>query len=381
MISSNIEIDNFKKLFLEKTPLIDVRAPVEFQQGHLPGAVNLPILNDEERALIGTLYKQKGQAAAVAKGFELISGSVKEARLEAWKSFIAQNPETVLYCFRGGKRSQITQQWLREAGIYRPLIVGGYKRVRQFFLDELERISTESEFLIVSGPTGSGKTEFIKKAQSFYPAIDLEGLAHHRGSAFGGMETAQPSQINFENHLALQFLRRERFYSPALKTLLEDESRLIGRVSIPDNVFGTLRSSAVIWLEEPLEVRVANIFKDYILETAVGMAVAAVPRCAEESDILRGEALKVFAKYKKSLLAIQRKLGGLRTQEVMADLEKAEADFLSAQVLESNKVWIEKLLSYYYDPLYLGSLERRQVNVAFKGSTVEAMAYLENLKS
>lgn len=381
MSNANIEFENLKKLFLDETPLIDVRAPVEFQQGHLPGAVNLPILNDEERALIGTIYKQQGQAVAVAKGFELVSGAIKAERLNKWISFIEDHPEAVLYCFRGGKRSQITQQWLREAGVDRALIVGGYKRVRQFLMDEVSRFARGAPFLVLSGPTGSGKTAFIKSIQDKYPTLDLEGLAKHRGSAFGSLDVPQPSQVNFENQLAVSLLRTEQHYPRGPGILVEDESRLIGRVSVPELFFEGLRSSEVLWLDEPMEVRIENIFKDYILDSALGLAYRGSSRCGEESDILRGEALQVFAKYKKSLLAIQRKLGGLRTQEVMADIEKAEMNFLNHEEIHSNKVWIEKLLKYYYDPLYLGSLDRRQVRVAFKGPTSAALGYLKSLKS
>lgn len=377
----NIDLEHFKKIFLEDTPLIDVRAPVEFLQGSLPGAVNLPILNDEERALIGTIYKQQGQEAAILHGHELVSGKIKEERLEKWRAFILAHPRTVLYCFRGGKRSHITQQWLNEAGIERPLIIGGYKRVRQYLMEGIEQFSQGQELLVLSGPTGSGKTQLIKAVQSSYPTIDLEGLAKHRGSAFGSTDTPQPSQIDFENQLAVQLMKLESAVQKGHKILVEDESRLIGRAHLPTVFFECLRRSQVIWLEEPLEVRVENIFKDYIIDSAVGLAVTSAFKCEEEANILRSEALRVFAKYKKSLLAIQRKLGGLRTQEVMVDLEKAEADFLSKNEIKSNQVWIEKLLKYYYDPLYLGSLERRQVNVFFKGSSLEAQAYLKNLKS
>lgn len=378
-MANNVELENLKKLFISDTPFIDVRAPVEFKQGSLPGAVNFPILNDEERALVGTTYKQKGQEEAVRLGYQLISGEVKTARLEAWKSFIAAHPNTVLYCFRGGKRSQITQQWLNEAGVQRPLIVGGYKRARQFLMEQIDAFSSAHEVLVLSGPTGSGKTHLIQDLAD-YPSIDLEGLAHHRGSAFGGMAHPQPTQIDFENLLSVQIMKYTERFPQGPKLLVEDESRLIGRVHLPTSFFESMRRSSVVWLEEPLEARVDNIFKDYILDSAIGLAVEGVPRCAEEMQILRTEALAVFAKYKRSLAAIQRKLGGLREQEILRDLETAELDFLNRNEIQSNRVWIEKLLIYYYDPLYLGSLQRRQVKVAFRGPRAEAEKFLAGLK-
>ncbi|WII73671.1 tRNA 2-selenouridine(34) synthase MnmH [Bdellovibrio sp. 22V] len=378
MNSTNIKVENLKDLFLHDTPLLDVRAPIEFSQGHLPGAVNRPILNDAERALIGTTYKQQGQAAAVKLGYELISGPVKEERVQAWKAFFEQNPSAVIYCFRGGKRSQITQQWLKEAGVERPLIVGGYKVTRQFLMSTIDEFSQKKEFLVVSGPTGSGKTELLKTVESFYPTVNLEALAHHRGSAFGSLEIAQPTQINFENKLAVNLLKIEDKTATSTRPLVEDESRMIGQVYQPTSFFERLRSSQVLWLDEPLEKRVDNIFHDYILSTDIGMAHAQTMRCAEEAEILRAQVNKVFLKYKTAVQVISRKLGGLRAREILTDIEAAELDFWRNNTVNLNKVWIEKLLSYYYDPLYLGSLQRREVRVAFKGPASEAFEFLKS---
>lgn len=357
---------------------MDVRAPVEFQQGSLPGAVSLPIMNDEERAAVGTTYKRQGQEAAVRLGHELVSGDVKAQRVEAWKNFFTAHPEAVFYCFRGGKRSQISQQWLREAGLERPLVIGGYKATRQMLMKELEEFAVRRSVLVVSGPTGSGKTHFLRALQN-YPVLDLEGLAHHRGSAFGSLGIEQPSQIDYENRLAVSILQIEDKFSPQIKPLIEDESRLIGRIYQPASFFVRLRASPVIWLDEPLEVRAENVYQDYIAETAIGESMRTTPRCAAEAEILRSQALALFDRYARSLQSIHRKLGGLRTQEVQADLEKARRDFLENQELSHNKVWIEKLLLYYYDPLYLESLERRQVQVLFKGPRSEAAKFLASL--
>ncbi|MBC7370956.1 MAG: tRNA 2-selenouridine(34) synthase MnmH, partial [Bdellovibrionaceae bacterium] len=182
---SDIEETAFENLFLTGTPLIDVRAEVEFTQGSLPNSVNFPIMNNEERAKVGTAYKVSGRETAMALGHQLVSGAVKTARIEAWLQQIRLHPNAILYCFRGGLRSQITQQWLKEAGVDRPLIVGGYKKARQFLRDSIDQASAERELLILSGPTGSAKTRIIDSARKFYPAVDLEAIARHRGSAFG----------------------------------------------------------------------------------------------------------------------------------------------------------------------------------------------------
>lgn len=356
---SYLNSQELKNLFLNKIPLIDVRAPVEFAQGHLPGAVNLPILNDEERALIGITYKKEGQEAAVQLGYKLVSGDVKNSRLQKWLQFINQNPETVIYCFRGGLRSKITQKWLQEAGVARPLIQGGYKRVRNFLIDEVHQFANKSSLLILSGTTGSGKTSFLNEVKSFYPVLDLEALACHRGSAFGAISLSQPSQINFENQIAVSLLSVQE--SPK-KFLVEDESRLIGSCAVPQSFFIKMRQSPVIWIEETLENRVENIFRDYIRE----------PMFAKET----AKVLDIFKRYKVSTSKISKKLGGLRTQELLGLISHSEQEFLMSQDLSSNKIWIEKLLIYYYDPMYLSSLDRRQVKVLFKGSRADCAEFL-----
>jgi tRNA 2-selenouridine synthase len=358
---AKIHEEDFKKLFLDGTSLIDVRAPVEFAQGSLPGAVNLPIMNDEERAAVGTAYKTSGREVAMALGHHLVSGPVKEARMAAWTAQIQKNPQSVLYCFRGGLRSQITQGWLAESGVHRPLIEGGYKKVRQFLRDEIDRLSRR-EFLLLSGPTGSAKTHLLAQAMAFYPAVDLEGLAHHRGSAFGAWSIPQPPQIDFENRLAVGLLKME---PDPRKWLFEDESRLIGRSVLPDSLFNQMRQSPVLMVEESFEQRVENIFADYITNTVL---------TGDDPEAARG----IFLKYKTSAQAISRKLGGARTQEVLADLQSAEEDYFAGRGLEANKAWIAKLLRFYYDPLYLGSLDRRQVQVVFKGRSAEILDMLKN---
>ncbi len=348
---------------------------MEFEQGTLPRAVNLPILNDAERALVGTTYKMKGQEAAVTLGLQLISSEVKEKRVELWSQFLQAHPQAVLFCYRGGKRSQYTQKWLHEIGVDRPLVEGGYKAIRNFLLGEIDRFSEEYSFDVVSGPTGSGKTLLLKSLDQTHPVLDLEGLARHRGSAFGAREIAQPSQANFENAAAVTMIQIEDRISGELVPIVEDESRLIGKCYLPTKLFERMRASEVIWVDEQLEKRVDNIFADYILQTSIGLACSNSPRCAEESDILRQQALGLFKHYRSATLAIQRKLGGLRTQEIIEAIEVSESDFINRNALDGNRQWISLLLQYYYDPLYLGSLERRQVKVKFKGSFADCQSY------
>jgi tRNA 2-selenouridine synthase len=180
-MSELIQITDLTRLFTIDTPLIDTRAPIEFEQGAFPQSQNLILMSDDEREKIGACYKNKGQAKAIELGHELVQGDVKNKRIEAWLQFIKNNPNGALYCFRGGLRSQITQQWIYTAsGIDYPRVKGGYKALRRFLIDETYRIMQQITPIVIGGQTGCGKTLLLDKINN---RIDLEGLANHRGSA------------------------------------------------------------------------------------------------------------------------------------------------------------------------------------------------------
>lgn len=363
----NISASALAELFLKETPLIDVRAPVEFNLGSLPNSVNLPIMNNEERAFVGTTYKTSGREEALKLGNQLVSGEVRESRLGQWARQIQLRPDAVIYCFRGGLRSQITQRWLAERGIERPLIEGGYKVARTFLREQIDKFSDSSSMLILSGPTGSAKTHILKQSRSFYPSIDLEALACHRGSAFGGLGIIQPSQIDFENSLAVKVLKLASQELP--KVLIEDESRLIGRCAIPEIFFGSMREAELLYVEESFEQRVENIFQDYIVQTAIGTG-----------DLEKASVQ--FAEFEKAVNQISRKLGGARAQEIQQDIVNSKNIFLKdSKKLESNKLWISKLLTYYYDPLYANSLAKRSPKIVIRGNSKVILDYLKSQSS
>ena len=292
--------------------------------------------------------------------------------MAGWKDFFQKHPEALVYCFRGGLRSRTAQTWLQEAGIQIPRLEGGYKAARQMFLGTIQQTVEQCSLLLISGPTGGGKSHLLRAANYFLPAVDLEFMARHRGSAFGFESEPQPPQVQFENLLAQDFLRLRECGlaegSAFLKKplLLEDESRLIGQNVIPESLFEKMRASPIVWVDEPLEKRVENIFSDYISNTAIGQGS-------------EPHALALFQRYEKSLQSIQRRLGGLRTQELMSDLQLAKTHYLEKKDLEPNHTWIEKLLVYYYDPLYLGSLEKRNPPVVFRGSSEEVLSFFRSL--
>jgi tRNA 2-selenouridine synthase len=157
---------DYRALFLADAPMADLRAPGEFAHGAFPEAHSLPLMTDEERAEVGTCYKRKGQQAAIELGHRLVSGEIRAARLAQWVDFARRHPDGYLYCFRGGLRSQTVQQWLREAGIAYPLVRGGYKAMRRFLLDELERSLSGAEIILISGKTGSCRSRSPARSTS-----------------------------------------------------------------------------------------------------------------------------------------------------------------------------------------------------------------------
>ena len=173
---------NYQDILLNSSGLLDVRAPIEFAQGAIPNAANLPLLDDEQRHEIGLKYKQAGKDKAIALGHSLIQGAIKQRKIEQWTQYAQQNKNSYLYCFRGGLRSEISQHWLHESGVSIPRVAGGYKALRKFLINELTKANNHFSFVLVGGLTGCRKTSLIKSLNN---GIDLEGAAHHRGSSFG----------------------------------------------------------------------------------------------------------------------------------------------------------------------------------------------------
>lgn len=348
---AQIPADRFTELLLNSTPLIDVRAECEYHDGHIPHSVNLPLLNDGERAEVGTCYKRKGQEAAITLGTELVSGDTKKERMSAWIRFIADNPTAVVLCFRGGLRSQTVQKWLAESGLQRPLISGGYKALRRHLLRTTIRVASEKKIIIVAGKTGTGKTHLINNLTR---SVDLEGLANHRGSAFGRRVSAQPAQSVFENLLALDLLRQEREGGATL--FLEDESRAIGSISLPLELHRAMSVAPIVRVEESLDFRVETILNDYIVSNLTDFRLL---------DPVQGDFL-----FSESLLAsldrIKKRLGGER--------HSALRDIMSAALTSNNdhdqhRAWIRGLLVDYYDPMYEYQMTKKAQRVVFKGDS------------
>ena len=351
---------DFDQLFILEIPLIDVRAPVEFADGAFPTAVNLPILDDAERQQIGICHKESGPEAAVKLGHKLISGQVKEERIAQWLKFIDEHPTAQLYCFRGGQRSEIACNWLKDAGIEINRIPGGYKQLRNCLLAVFEALPP---LVIVSGQTGTGKTRFL---DSFDNAIDLEGLANHRGSAFGGKISSQPCQVDFENSVSIGFLKQ----APR-QVLLEDESRLIGKLLLPPSLQASMSDAPLIVIEEPLSVRVEQIYEEYIEQQW------------QDYTSHHGEsAADAFSMYLLTALdAIKKRLGGEAHERIRTLVVNALEKQIKHGDSSGHREWISTLLTDYYDPMYSYQLGKKAARVKFTGCREEVVSWYEEYRA
>ncbi|QAX84427.1 tRNA 2-selenouridine(34) synthase MnmH [Pseudomonas sp. DTU12.3] len=353
---------DYRDIFLNDRPLMDARAPVEFDKGAFPGVINLPLMNDLERQKIGTCYKQHGQQAAIELGHQLVSGAVKAERIQAWADFARAHPDGYLYCFRGGLRSQITQQWLRdEAGVDYPRVGGGYKAMRNFLIDTTEQAITQCDFVLLGGMTGTGKTEVLVQLRN---GLDLEGHANHRGSSFGKRATGQPSNIDFENRLAIDILKKRD--AGIEQFVLEDESRVVGSCALPLPLYQGMQQYPMIWLEDRFEDRVERILRDYVVDLSAEFATVH----GEEGFTLFSERLL------ESLNNVQKRLGGERHQRMLLLMEAALIEQARSGAVDLHRGWIEGLLREYYDPMYVFQREKKGGRIEFAGERGAVLEYL-----
>ncbi len=331
--------EDYRSLLTGEVPLIDVRAPVEFARGAFPAAVNLPLLSDEERRLVGIRYKQAGQEEAIRLGAALLDTPARAERVQAWKAFALQHPGGALCCFRGGLRSRIAQAWLAESGIEWPLVSGGYKALRSFSLVALERLATQMPLVLVGGRTGSGKTDLLVRLARH---VDLEGRANHRGSSFGGMASDQPTPIEFENLIVIDFLRLEDAGGLA-PVWLEDEARLIGRICLPEPLREAMLRAPAVILETRMDERVVNCTHDYVVDLLARY----------QSKLGDEPGFEAFASHhRQSLDRIQKRFGGQRHTSALALLDQALSVHRDHADTTGYSDFIELLLTEYYDPMY-----------------------------
>ena len=316
MAEVSLTLENFWTL-REQLPLVDARSEGEFAQSHIPGAINIPILNNAERIQVGTLYKQAGPEKATLKGFELVGPRFHLIQREALRNF--PNKKIMLYCWRGGMRSQILSWLLTQVGFEVYRLAGGYKTYRTFTFNEVRK---PYPLLVLGGKTGSAKTVLLQKLKERgEQVVDLEGLANHKGSSFGAIGLpAQPTVEQFENLLAEQL----RVMHPHQAIWAENESRRIGRIILPDPFYLQLTQSPRIEIEKTDQERIAHIGSEY----------AALDREELSAAVLR----------------LQKRLGGDRTKQALEAIQTNQPE-----------IWIPILLQYY-DKTYSYDLDRHEVS-------------------
>ncbi len=269
-------------------PIFDVRTPAEFAAGHIPGAHNLPLFSNQERAQVGTVYKKQSRAAAIELGLALVGP--KLASLVAQAKAVAGGDDAApvrVHCWRGGMRSASLAWLLRLAGLQTTVLAGGYKAYRALMRAQWEASAPPTRFMVLGGKTGAGKTKVLQALAALGEAvIDLEGLARHRGSAFGGFaDVPQPTVEQFENELGMAL----RAHAGARRIWLENESRRIGCAALPDPFWAHMAAAPLIVLDVPYEDRLVATQLDY-------------------ADVAPAELVRCFA-------AIEKRLGGLVTKQ------------------------------------------------------------------
>ncbi len=289
-------------------PILDARAPAEYAKGHIPAAESFPLFSDDERAEIGTLYKQVSRDKAFLRGLDIAGGKMSWYLRRALT--LAPERKAALHCWRGGMRSSSLATLLDFSGFEVMVLEGGYKAYRHYVLQQFAERTIP--FLVLGGKTGSGKTEVLRHLVELgEQVIDLEGLAHHKGSAFGALgEAPQPSVEQFENDLFEQFDRLD----PSRRVWVENESRNIGRDFIPQGFWDQMKSAPLFQLEVDFQERVKRLIQDY--------------------------AAYSYEELENSLLKIERRMGGQEVKEALGALHRDELETATGIALK------------YYDKTY-----------------------------
>jgi tRNA 2-selenouridine synthase len=309
--------------------LVDARSPSEHADATIPGALNVPILDDAERSEIGTLYKQEGKQAARRCGVEIVAPKIPALIDRIASARPPGSPPVVVFCWRGGMRSRALTQFLELAGIPARQLAGGHKAFRGLVRDFFEQ-GEWGRLIVLRGLTGVGKTALLQELAAVgHPVVDLEGLANHRGSAFGHLGLApQPTQRMFEA-LLWDALRRVPADGYAVA---EGESRHIGRLALPLRVYQSLQTEVSLWIESSLEMRIHNILADY-----------------PARDVLREE-------FARPVRALKDRLGKQVVEELVGLLQNGEWEEL-----------VRRLMIDYYDPLYRHTFPERRIEVTMDG--------------
>ena len=359
-----IQENELKKLIINQYSFIDVRSPNEFLKGSIRNAVNIPILSNDERHKVGVCFQRHGQDAAIELGNKIVSGTKKDKLVEKWSTFVRQKPNSIIYCARGGLRSEICQTWLNQNNIECSRVIGGYKTIRNFLLSELKKICMSQKLFLLSGTTGSGKTELLKNINR---AVDLERIANHKGSSFGKPLNDQPAQIDIENEICINLIKL--INENSLPILLEDESRNIGARHLPLELSQAMEKSQMVLVEVSFKERIDLLLREYVVE--------------RYKDTLKFYRNSPYADLEfsnhliSSLKRLEKRLGGDKTQKILKLLEAA-LKVQKRDNFQSHRKWLEEITTSYYDPLYEFKLEKRKDRICFRGNHKEVLDWLKD---
>ena len=319
----------------KKISFVDMRSPKEFSEYKIPGAINLPILDDNEREIVGKTYVKESVDKAKYLGINFAKDklpSFYEKIIELRKSY----DEVILYCSRGGYRSHVFFSFLRSLGIDVKKLIGGYKSYRKYIRENLDSLIKEKEFIVLCGKTGVGKTEILNKLNADYPILNLEELANHRGSIFGGIGlTQQPSQKYFES-LLFEALDNDKKI-----IFTEGESSKIGNIQLPKTLIEKISSGRKIIIEDEIDSRIKRIKRDYNL--------------SDRDEIY------------KSLIEIKKFISPEKEKLYLEKFQEGDYDFL-----------IRDLLINYYDPHYKKNYSKEDLHLANNSAVIKNILNFKN---
>jgi tRNA 2-selenouridine synthase len=309
--------------------LIDVRTPKEFEESTIPGAINIPLFSNEERAIVGKLYTKVGQQEAIEKGYEFVQEKLPRL-LEGMRKY--NGKKIIIFCWRGGMRSKSLTLLLESLGFDVRQLEGGYKEYRRHVVEQLNNYNHKGKFIVLYGMTGCGKTKLLKQ---FKNSLDLEGLAQHRSSLFGDIGLKPRSQKMFESLLLkrLQELKEEGYI------VTEGESRKIGTVIIPETIFKEIKRGVNVKVQASMECRVKNLMECY----------------SNKEDERIKEKIKMLSK----------RIGKKKTEEMLELFEQKRFEDVARILLEE-----------YYDPLYLHTINNQEYALVIEPGEIKKVEEL-----